>query len=140
MALSQLQKRKHSVLSLAKIKTKFSKNFSFAVKFGIFGKSNSVILNRNWIRRNKSLYKNLVVQTPFNEFALCKTFWKSLKILATQINVVQGLAVSANIVMVFLSKTESSRSAILLYLPYNINICWKWLFCILSLKMPWRSW
>ena len=47
MALSQLQKRKHSVLSLAKIKTKFSKNFSFAVKFGIFGKSNSVILNRN---------------------------------------------------------------------------------------------
>ena len=41
MALSQLQKRKHSVLSLAKIKTKFSKNFSFAVKFGIFGKSNS---------------------------------------------------------------------------------------------------
>ena len=41
MALSQLEKRKHSVLSLVKIKTKLSKNFPFAMKFGIFGNSNT---------------------------------------------------------------------------------------------------
>ena len=33
-----ITKRKHSELSLAKIKTKFSKYFSFAVKFGILEK------------------------------------------------------------------------------------------------------
>ena len=48
--LPKLQKRKQSVLSLAKIKTKFSKNFWFVMKFGIFWKSNSVFWNRSWSR------------------------------------------------------------------------------------------
>jgi len=44
--LPKLQKRKQSVLSLAKIKTKFSKNFWFVVKFGIFRNNNSVVCDR----------------------------------------------------------------------------------------------